>query len=69
MVHVVHCACVQSVVSRKAVARRSPDSRRGFYCIAPLSLGEGPGVRVYTTPWSNIASATFTKPAMFAPFT
>ena len=36
---------------------------------SPLSSGEGPGIRPYTTPWSNIASATFTKPAIFAPFT
>lgn len=25
--------------------------------------------KFYTTPCANIASATFTKPAMFAPFT
>lgn len=27
------------------------------------------GVWFYTTPWSSMQSATFTKPAMFAPMT
>ena len=32
--------------------------------------GSFPGFDIfYTTPCANIASATFTKPAMFAPFT
>ena len=42
----------------------------------PITLLEGRyrvereiGEETYTTPWATIASATLTKPAMFAPFT
>jgi len=38
----------------------APTSGRGFH---------GRSVGAYTTPWSSMASATFTKPAMLAPFT
>ncbi len=31
--------------------------------------GENPALFFYTTPCASIASATFTKPAIFAPFT
>jgi hypothetical protein len=42
---------------------------------APAALSDGrqavAGVSLadQTTPWSSMVSATFTKPAMFAPFT
>ena len=31
--------------------------------------GDNPALNFYTTPCASMASATFTKPAMFAPFT
>lgn len=31
--------------------------------------GDNPAFNFYTTPCASMASATFTKPAMFAPFT
>ena len=38
-------------------------------CPSPKGRGEIVGSAAYTTPWASIASATLTKPAMFAPRT
>ncbi|NIF28538.1 hypothetical protein F3J44_19405 [Pantoea sp. Tr-811] len=38
--------------------------------LAPrMGRNAAPAISDQTTPWANMASATFTKPAMFAPFT
>ncbi|NIY47509.1 hypothetical protein E2L00_08190 [Cedecea colo] len=49
-------------LSRLRVCCQSESTRwRGF----PVSNGQ----KTYSTPWPSIASATFTKPAIFAPRT
>ena len=37
--------------------------------IGAISIGLAAAARAYRIPWPTIASATFTKPAMFAPMT
>jgi hypothetical protein len=52
----------QGVGPRRAAApnEEAPAIGRGFLFHS---------FEAYTTPWSSMASATFTKPAMLAPFT
>ena len=43
--------------------------RRRAIDIDARSIGRAAAARAYRIPWPTIASATFTKPAMFAPMT
>ena len=45
------------------------DRRLRAIDIDAIAVGRAAAARAYRIPWPTIASATFTKPAMFAPMT